>query len=105
MTFLSKSIAVNLILLAYLIFASGCNTYDNDYIPFAIKGLDVWVYDNAEDKNFYGGRVKANYFSVDSALSNCQSFAYSVAKQHNLNDWSYVCCTVTPWSDCVTKVR
>jgi hypothetical protein len=70
-----------------------------------IKGFDIWVYDNTADKNYYGGRVKANYFSKDDALSECGSRAYAVAREYNLSDWSYVCCTVTSSSDCVTKVR
>jgi hypothetical protein len=83
----------------------GCRGYDSDYIPYRLKGLDVWVHDNAHDKNYYGGRVKANYFSRDDALSACRRRAYAVAEQYHLSDWSYVCCTVTSSSDCVTQVR
>ncbi len=83
----------------------GCNSYDSDFIPFGLKGLDVYVYDDLADKEFYAGRVKANYFSSDSALSKCGNYAYALAKQRNLQDWSYVCCTVTSSSNCVTKVR
>ncbi len=88
-----------------LLIVAACNSYDKDYIPYTLKGFDVWVYDNATDKEYYGGRVKANYFSKDSALSRCRDQAYTVAKQYKLTNWSYVCCTVTGSSDCVTKVR
>jgi hypothetical protein len=84
---------------------AGCSGHDNDYIPYMLKGLDVWVYNNTNDKEYYGGRVKANYFSRDNALSECNSRAYAVANQYHLTDWSYICCTVTSSSDCVTKVR
>ena len=70
-----------------------------------IKGYDVWVYDNINEKEYYGGRIKANYFSSESALSQCQKAAYYTASQYNLEDWGYVCCTITSKSDCVTKVR
>jgi len=94
-----------LIMVIILLTVLGCNNYDSDYIPYRIKGLDVWVYDNAQDKNYYGGRVETNYFKSDSALSDCGSRAYATANYKHLKDWSYVCCTVTSSSDCVTKVR
>ena len=84
---------------------TGCSSYDSDYIPYMLKGLNVWVYDNMNDKEYYGGRVEANYFSKDDALSECRSRAYAIAEQYHLSDWSYVCCTVTSSSDCVTKIR
>ncbi len=84
---------------------SGCDSYDSDYIPYGLKGLDVWVYDNATDKEYYGGRVEASYFSKDSAISECADLAYATANHSHLQDWGYVCCTVTSSSDCVTKVR
>ena len=92
-------------ILAFLILLIACSGHDSDFIPFALRGFDVWVYDNATDKEFYGGRVEANYFSKDSGLRKAGSRAYSTARQYNIADWSYVCCTVTPWSDCATKVR
>ena len=96
---------IKTIFIIFAILISGCDGYDSDYFPYTMKGLDVWVYNNNTDKEYYGGRVEASYFSKDEALSNCGSYAYSIASQYNLNDWSYVCCTVTSSSSCVTKVR
>ncbi len=89
---------------------SGCDSYDSDFIPYGLKGLDVWVYsdltyDNTTEKEYYGGRVEASYFSNSSAISECGDLAYGTANHYHLQDWSYVCCTVTSSSDCVTKVR
>ncbi len=85
----------------------GCNrnSYDNDFIPYGLKGLDVYVYDNRTDKEFYAGRVEGSYFSRNKTLSEAQSLASSFAQYNNLRDWSYICCTVTSSSDCVTKIR
>lgn len=101
----TKTFHFSLTILGFLAILTACNSHDSDYIPYAIKAMDVWVYDIEKDKNYYGGRVKTNYFSSDSALSKCASNAHATANQYHLNDWSYVCCTVTPWSECVTKVR
>jgi len=83
-----------IVFLITLLSFSGCSGYDSDYIPYMLKGLDVWVYDNTNDKDYYGGRVKANYFSKDDALSTCRSYAYGVAEQYHLSDWIMLC-TVT----------
>ena len=72
---------------------SACNSYDSDHIPFLLKGLDVWVYDNVTNREYYGGRVKANYFSKDDAIAECGNLAYAIAGQYRLSEWSYVCCT------------
>lgn len=84
---------------------SSCDSYDSNYMPYGLTGLDVWVYNDETDKEYYGGRVEASYFSKDKALSDCSHRAYSVAQQYHLDDWSYVCCTVTSSSSCVTKIR
>ncbi len=99
-----KSTSFILIFLFSLIL-SGCDGHDSDYIPYTMKGMDVWVYNNNTDKEIYAGRVDGSYFSKDESLSNCSSYAYSIAAQNNLKDWSYICCTVTNSSDCATKVR
>ena len=83
----------------------GCTMYDGDYFPYFMTGLDAWVYDNISGTNHYGGRVEATYFSRNDALSECASLANRTAASQHLRDWSYVCCTVTSSSDCVTKVR
>jgi len=101
-----KSINIKLLITFFVaLILFGCDGYDSDYYPYTMKGLDVWVYNNNTDKEYYGGRVDASYFSKDEALSNCSSYAYSLASQNNFNNWSYVCCTVTSSSNCVTKVR
>ena len=91
-----------LILLSAL---TGCDNYDSEYIPYMLKGLDVYVWDNEADTQYFGGRVKANYFTADDARRECYHKASAVAAMNNLTDWSFVCCTVTASSDCVTKVK
>lgn len=84
---------------------TGCSGYDSDYIPYFITALDAYVYNNASDEEFYAGRIETSYFSSNSAVEKCRPLARSFAKANRLNDWSYVCCTVTSSSDCVTKVK
>lgn len=83
----------------------GCSGQDSDYFPYLMTGLDVWVYDNRTSKSLFGGRIEASYFSREKALSECGVRASSVARATQLQNWRYVCCTVTSSSDCVTKVR
>ena len=92
--------------LSLLLFTlSGCSSHDSDFIPYGIKALDVYVYDDETDKEFYAGRIKTNYFNAKNAMSEATALANSIARQNNLSDWSYVDCTVTGSSDCATKVR
>jgi hypothetical protein len=70
-----------------------------------ITALDVWVSDDYNSKTYFGGRIKANYLKKSEALSTCGAYAFNLAAEHHLSDWSYACCTVTPFSDCATKVR
>jgi hypothetical protein len=66
--------------------------------------MNVWVYDET-NKEYYGGHVNASYFSKDEAVNGCQVQARNFARQNHFKDWNYVCCTVTPSSDCATKVK
>ena len=111
--------------LTALTFAFGCNSYDGDYIPYALRGFDVWFHDEREscddvnrydrgvdedscreeEADTYLGRVEANYLTKARGLSDCNAIAVAEANRRNVDDWSYVCCTVTASSDCVTKVR
>ena len=92
-------------LLAALPTLAGCNSYDSDYFPYSMKGLNVLVYDNKANKEYFGGFVEASYLSRKEALSSCAARAAATARQYHLQDWGYVCCTVTSSSSCVTKVR
>lgn len=100
-----KLLLVAAILLAVLPTLSGCSSYDSEYFPYAMKGLNVLVYDNKANKEYFGGFVEASYFSRKEALSSCAARAAATARQYHLPDWGYVCCTVTSSSSCVTKVR
>lgn len=91
--------------IVWFLFSQGCFGDDKDYVPFNLKGMDAWVYNNENDKEFYGGRAEGNYFQKEDVLSQCGSLAYATAKANHIEDWSYVCCTVTSKSDCMTKVR
>jgi hypothetical protein len=83
----------------------GCGATDSDYIPYAIKGLDVWVSTKEGNRSYYGGRVDTWYFSRESGLAECRHLAIEAARVNHLENWGYVCCTVTSSSDCETKVR
>lgn len=83
----------------------GCTAQDSDYIPYALTGYDVWVYDDTSDREFYGGRIESSYLTRKAGLDQCGDAAEDLADTRHLKDWSYVCCTVTIQSECVTKVR
>lgn len=93
------------LLAALLILLGGCDGYDSDYYPYAMKGLNAFVYDNATDKEYFAGFVEATYFSRSEGASKCAGLASATASANHLRAWSYVCCTVTSSSSCVTKVR
>ena len=99
------SIARNIAIISITLFLLACDSHDSDYIPYGLKGMNSYVYNNDTEKEFYAGNVKGSYFSKDKTLSNCQSLAYSFAKQQYIENWSYICCTVTPSSSCATKVK
>lgn len=89
-------------------FLFGCgqkDSCDNNYIPYNIKAFDVFVYNDNTDKEYYAGRINTNYVNALSALEDARQLAYDYAKKKYLNDWDYLCCTVTNTSDCVTKIR
>jgi len=96
---------VVILLLGYILFQGGSCKHDSNYIPYLLKGYDAYVYNNDTDKEYYTGRIDANYLTQKKGLSRCQSLAYEEAKRRHLSSWSYVCCTITYASDCATKVR
>jgi|GEM_PF-2567405 len=83
----------------------GCNGHDSDFFPYGLKGFDVYVYDIRKDQEFYEGHIEASYFSRNKGLNDCQVQARAAASRRNLDEWSYVCCTVTSSSNCATKVK
>jgi hypothetical protein len=82
-----------------------CNSYDSDFFPYAMHGMNVLVYDDNTKKEYFGGFIEASYMSRRDGLARCASAASAIARQNSLRDWSYVCCTVTSSSGCATKVR
>jgi hypothetical protein len=102
---MDKLFARHILAVLCALLLSSCDSHDSDYIPYGLKGMDAYVYDNDADVEHYAGSVEGNYLSKDDTLSGCQSLAYSTARQKNLDDWGYVCCTVTSSSSCATKVR
>lgn len=84
---------------------TGCSGQDSDYYPYNMKGLGVWVSNNDNDSSLYAGFVDGNYFNREEAAAACGSLAYSFAKSNHIENFGYVCCTVTSDSDCATKVR
>jgi len=92
-------------ILAALLLFSGCDSHDGDYFPYGMKGLNVWIYNNKTNTEYFGGFVEASYISRKEALSSCHDRAVFTARQYQLQDWGYVCCTVTSRTNCMTKVR
>ena len=100
-----KNLRLVTLMCAACVGSSGCDGHDSDYFPYTMKGLNVHVHDNNSRKDYFAGFVEASYLSRQKALSECASRASSTANFNKLRDWSYVCCTVTSSSSCVTKVR
>lgn len=86
-------------------FIISCSGQDSDYYPYNMQGLGVWVSNNDNGSSLYAGFVDGNYIHRDEAAAACGSLAYSFAKSNHIENFGYVCCTVTSDSDCVTKVR
>jgi len=84
---------------------AGCSDVDDDYFPYKMTGLNSWLYDPATEQEYLAGFTAASYKNRDSALRACAAQASTAAVARGLDEWSYVCCTVTEESQCVTKVR
>lgn len=85
--------------------AAGCSEVDDDYFPYEMKGLNSWLYDSTTEQEYLAGFTEANYKNRDAALRACAAQASTAAAARRLKEWSYVCCTVTEESQCVSKVR
>jgi hypothetical protein len=99
------SIARNITGIISLLILVACDSNNSAFIPYDLRGMDAYVYNNNTDEEFYAGHVEGKYFSKGETLSKCQSLAHSVAREKHLKNWSYICCTVTPSSSCATKVK
>ena len=84
---------------------AGCSGHDDQYYPYTMTGLRAFVYDNRTGKEYFAGEIGGNYLQREKTAAQCGYAASSTANFNNLRDWSYVCCTVTPSSSCMTKVR
>ena len=84
---------------------ASCFGQDSDFFPSRMKGLNAWVYDASSGKEFSAGFVEAGYTSRKQGLACCAALASSAAAGWHIENWSYVCCTVTLSSQCETKVR
>lgn len=93
------------LLLLSLTLVSCGDGLDDNYVPYDITGLDVWVYDMTARKDHFAGHVSTTYKEIDDGLAYCQSYAAAFARQNHLRDWRYVCCTTTDETSCKTKVR
>lgn len=97
MRVIAAVIAVSLVL--------GCSGNDDEYFPYAMRGLNAYVYDMDADREIFIGFMEGRYWNREQALGQCQMAASSQAAALNLENWDYVCCTVTSDSQCVTKVK
>lgn len=82
-----------------------CSGQDSDYYPYRMDGMDVWVY-TEQSGDQYAGFIAGGYFDREETARQCGLRAADFASVMPGNpSWSYVCCTVTDDSRCVTKVR
>ena len=73
---MNHSTARNIAGVLSILFLASCDSYDSSYIPYGLKGMDAYVYNNDTDKELYAGRVEGSYFSKDETLSKgCGSFS------------------------------
>jgi hypothetical protein len=89
-----------------LIALLGCKGYDSDFIPYDLIGFDVYVYHEPTDQEFFVRRVESSW-TRRAGILDCNAVAVDEANRRSWppGDWSYICCTVTRSSSCVTKVR
>lgn len=87
--------------------ASSCSKseLDSDLFPYKMIGLNSMVTNNDTEQEFIAGFTAANYKARKAGLSGCAAQAATAAAARHLKDWSYMCCTVTEKSQCVTTVR
>ena len=60
---MSQSITKTIIIAAVVFMLASCDSHDSDYIPYGLKGMNVYVYNNDTDKEFYAGHVEGSYIS------------------------------------------
>lgn len=82
----------------------GCGQ-DSDYIPYALTGFNVYAYDRDSNEQAFAGFATSNYISRKDGLSQCYDLAKDEASNKHWKNWTYICCTATSGSSCVTKVR
>jgi hypothetical protein len=85
---------------------ASCSGHDSDYMPYKLKGMNAYVYDE-DDNEHFAGYSEGDYLDREAVLAGCQRNAHWKAQELHLGDreWSYICCTVTADSSCATKVR
>lgn len=103
--FISFTVLISILSTPQVVNSGWLDTHDDDFFPYALTGLDAWIFDDASGREVFGGRIDGNYLKRDSMVSKCQSISSSTARAEKLRSWSYICCTVTPTSDCATKVK
>lgn len=82
-----------------------CADQDDEFFPYKMKGFNSWVYEADGETSFLAGYSEASYNSRHEGLASCAALAATAASARHLDDWTYVCCTVTDESQCATKVR
>ena len=102
-----KSARLISIFLLASVCASSCSKseLDSDLFPYKMIGLDSMVTTNDTGQEFLAGFTAASYKARKAALNGCAAQATTAAAARHLKDWSYMCCTVTEKSQCVTTVR
>lgn len=88
-----------------LALATSCSGHDDEFFPYGMTGMNVWLHDSSTQQDTFVGFVEASYQSRQDGLVQCADLAARAAHTMNLRNWGYVCCTATDESSCVTKVR
>ena len=88
----------------------GCSKHDSDYIPYGLKGLNVYLFDEEKAPNgdYFVGYVECSYLKRKEGLSQARTLAYNEAQRLHFKTSTgryYILCAVTSETNCATKVR
>ena len=84
--------------------------HDADFIPYDLKGLNVWLFDaqKAPNGDCFAGHLESSYQKREEGLSSARALAFREADRLHFdmsNGRYYIICTLPSNSSCVTKVR
>jgi hypothetical protein len=95
----------HLILTVCVLMAATACEKDDKEIPYGLQGFEAWVYDKQTGAPHRAGRFTASYLEREKGLSQCRDAAFALVREKQLDDWDFICCTMTHSSNCASKVR